>query len=673
MTPSPPPPLQRFEGILREAVAAGATDVHLEPRDRALEIRLRIDGRLVSHGMIEERHREGLIQAAKIFGRMDIAERRLPQDGRGLLSGARPYALRFSCIPAVNGESLVIRLLPERGAVRAWTELEFSATNRRHLSELLALPNGLIYVTGPTGSGKTTLLHSLLAELPRGDLQSQKIITLEEPVELRNPRYFLQLEVDERIGRGFDELLRHVLRHDPDILLVGETRDRATADITLRAALAGRLCLSTLHTNTALGAVARLIEMGLDPLLVSTALRGVIAQRLVRRPCPHCRRPHPNHELWRARLRDSGEATWGAAEFVTVSAGQDCAFCAGRGFRGRVALVEVIPVSGLETLIAGGASEGALRQAARDRGCPSLFEDGMRLAAQGLTTIEEVCAVTEPPLLLSGAITMKSSSTSVTRSAAIAAFTLIESLAILAVIAAIIAAGVPAVGKVMQSARVRNAEGTASIVRSALVQYQGKPGATGTIPLTEGSSATLTAEYTGTGTPTAAQVAAAATLDNILLSEGFLERPLALRMGLQTGTITGTANGFAWVPATQSFTGTAAPTISYASVSRAECSVSDGVSNPGLTGQALGSAACAFTLSGTGSAIASGAHVAYLIIKSVPDADAYQLALDVDGTALISNTAATPAASDQTMGAVVYAKDGGSTGFVDVYYYLASL
>jgi len=237
---------------------------------------------------------------------------------------------------------------------------------------------------------------------------------------------------------------------------------------------------------------------------------------------------------------------------------------------------------------------------------------------------------------------MKSSSTPVTRSAAVAAFTLIESLAILAVIAAIIAAGVPAVGKVMQSARVRNAEGTASIVRSALVQYQGKPGATGTIPLTEGSSATLTAEYTGTGTPTAAQV-------------------------------TGTANGFAWVPATQSFTGTAAPTISYASVSRAECSVSDGVSNPGLTGQALGSAACAFTLSGTGSAIASGAHVAYLIIKSVPDADAYQLALDVDGTALISNTAATPAASDQTMGAVVYAKDGGSTGFVDVYYYLASL
>jgi type II secretory ATPase GspE/PulE/Tfp pilus assembly ATPase PilB-like protein len=397
VTAPPGPPLQRFENILREAIAAGATDVHLEPRDRALEIRLRIDGRLVSQGMIEERHREGLIQAAKIFGRMDIAERRMPQDGRGLLPGVRPYALRFSCIPAVNGESLVIRLLPEKGGVRSWTELEFSPVNRRHLNQLLALPHGLIYVTGPTGSGKTTLLHSLLADLPRGDLRSQKIITLEEPVELRNPKYFLQLEVDERIGRSFEELLRHVLRHDPDILLVGETRDRATADITLRAALAGRLCLSTLHTNTAVGAVARLMEIGLDPLLVSTALRGVIAQRLVRRPCPQCRRPHPNRELWRARLREAGDIPEESGEFVTAVPGENCPLCAGRGFRGRIALVEVIPINGLEALIAEGASAETLRQAARNRGCPSLFDDGLRLAAQGLTTIEEVCAVTEPP------------------------------------------------------------------------------------------------------------------------------------------------------------------------------------------------------------------------------------------------------------------------------------
>jgi type II secretory pathway pseudopilin PulG len=271
-------------------------------------------------------------------------------------------------------------------------------------------------------------------------------------------------------------------------------------------------------------------------------------------------------------------------------------------------------------------------------------------------------------------MTMKFSSTpSSPRSAAVAAFTLIETLAVLAVIAAIIAVGVPAVGKVMQNARIRNAEGTASIVRSALVQFQGKPGASGSIPLTEGSSSLLTSEYTGTGTPTAAQVASAATLDNILLSEGLLERPIGLRIGAQNGTPTGTANGFSWAPASQSFTGTAAPSVSYANVSRVECSVSDGSSNPGLTGQALGSAACAFTLSGTGAAIASGSRVAYLIIKSVPNADAYQLALDVDGSALVSNSAATPAGADQTTGTVVYAKDSANTGFVDVYYYLTSL
>jgi type II secretory pathway pseudopilin PulG len=461
-----------------------------------------------------------------------------------------------------------------------------------------------------------------------------------------------------------------VLRHDPDILLVGETRDRGTADITLRAALAGRLCLSTLHTNSAVGAVARLTEMGLDPLLVATALRGVAAQRLVRRPCPACSRPHPQAERWAERLSERGEYALAAtANFVTAEPGRDCPDCAGRGFRGRVALIEVVPLAGLERLVASAAAPDRLDEAAREAGCPSLFDDGLRLAAQGLTTVEEVCAVAEAPLLLSAA--MNPSSTP--RSAVVAAFTLIETLAVLAVIAAIIAIGVPAVSKVMQSARVRNAEGTASVVRSALVQYQAKPGASGTLPLTEGSTSTLVSEYTGTGTVTAAQVASAATLDNILLSEGLLERPIALRLGAQGGVPTGTANGFGWSPAAQSFTGTAAPTLSYGSVSRVECAVSDGVSNPGLTGQAAGSAACAFNLSGTGNAVAAGARVAYMIIKNVPVADAFQLALDVDGPGLVSNSTAAPAGMDQTVGTVVYAKDSSSTGFVDVYYYLTAL
>lgn len=386
-------PLQRFEAVLREAVAGGATDVHFEPREKNLAIRWRIDGRMVPRGEIEERHRDSFIQAAKLAGRMDIAERRLPQDGRGILGGVRPCSLRFSCLPAVNGESIVVRLLADEACIRPWHELDLSPTVRASLGPLLAAPHGLIFVTGPTGSGKTTLLHSLLADLPGRRLDAVKIITLEEPVELRNPRCLLQIEVDERIGRGFAELLRSVLRHDPDVLLVGETRDRATADITLRAALAGRLCLSTLHTNSALGAVPRLAEMGLDPSLLGSALRAVVAQRLVRRPCPECCQPHPRSDYWR---RQAPEAIGATAAFVTAQIGSACARCHGRGYQGRVAILEVVPCAGLEGRIARRAPLSELEQAARDSGFPSLFEDGLRAAARGFTTMEEVCAVTDP-------------------------------------------------------------------------------------------------------------------------------------------------------------------------------------------------------------------------------------------------------------------------------------
>ena len=253
------------------------------------------------------------------------------------------------------------------------------------------------------------------------------------------------------------------------------------------------------------------------------------------------------------------------------------------------------------------------------------------------------------------------------------AFTLIEILAVLAVISAIIAIGVPAIARVLQSGRIRNAEGTVGVVKAAVTEYLSKPGSPGTLPVTEGTGTALTAEYTGTGTPTAAAVASAATLDNVLLAEGVLERSVSLRLGTQSGSITGTANGFAWTPSRQSFMGTAAPTLTYYTVSRAECAVSDGVNNPGITGQTADSAACAFNLAGTGSLIPTGSRVAYLVIKSVPDADAYQLALDVDGPYLAQNTAAAPAANDQSQGPVAYEKDAAANGYVDIYYYLTSL
>jgi type II secretory pathway pseudopilin PulG len=255
----------------------------------------------------------------------------------------------------------------------------------------------------------------------------------------------------------------------------------------------------------------------------------------------------------------------------------------------------------------------------------------------------------------------------------IGAFTLIEILAVLAVIAAIIAIGVPAIARVLQSGRIRNVEGTASVVKSAVTEFLSKPGSPGTLPVTEGIGPVLTSEYTGAGSPTAQAVSDAATLDNLLLAEGVLDRTVSFRMGTQNGAITGDANAFAWVPATQSFTGTSAPTLSYDAVSRAECALCDGINNPGVTGQTAGSAACAFNLAGNGSLVASGSRVAYLIVKSVPDADAYQLALDVDGTYLIQNTAAAPAINDQSQGPVVYAKDAAGNGYVDVYYYLTSL
>lgn len=392
-----------FERLLKEAVAERATDLHLEPRERSLDVRQRIDGRLVHAGFIEEGQREAILQAAKIAGRMDIAERRRPQDGRStLVVGARPYHLRFSCIPAVNGESIVIRIIDEAAGVRPFAELDLFPADRRHLEELLRHPHGLVYVTGPTGSGKTTLLHSLLHHLPAAEINELKIITLEEPVELRLPRFFLQLEVDERIGRTFSELLRHVLRHDPNVVLVGETRDRATAEITLRAALTGRLCFSTLHTTGAWAAVIRLAEMGLDPLVLATTLKGVIGQRLVRRPCPDCARPHPQAERWSGRfaalLTEEGPGPTGAA-FVQAQPGRACLRCRSRGYFGRTPILEVFPLGGAEALIAERAPEAAFLRQARPRGCRTLFEDGVRKAARGLTTMEEIYAAAEGPAL----------------------------------------------------------------------------------------------------------------------------------------------------------------------------------------------------------------------------------------------------------------------------------
>ena len=255
-----------------------------------------------------------------------------------------------------------------------------------------------------------------------------------------------------------------------------------------------------------------------------------------------------------------------------------------------------------------------------------------------------------------------------------AGFTLVEILAVLAVIAAIIAIGIPAVAKVLQSARLRNAEGTASVLRSAITAYLGKPGSLGSIPVTESALTTApvlpAAQWSGPAALNTAAASRAATLDNVLLAEGLLQQPLSLRMGAQNFLAGGAP--VSWSPVSESFTNSTAPTLDYSPASRAECAISDGASVPGTTGNASGSAACAFNLAGNGILIPPGSRVAYLIIKTVPVADAYQLALDVDGVSLLQNSASGPATFDQTQGLVTYAKDAG-TGLVDVYYYLTSL
>jgi type II secretory ATPase GspE/PulE/Tfp pilus assembly ATPase PilB-like protein len=388
-----------FSDLLRDAVNERATDIHIEPRESRIDIRLRIDGILIHRRCFEKEFREPLIQAAKIAGKIDITEKRLPQDGQGnICIGTRDYHLRFSCIPTIYGESIVVRIIDDRAGLRTFTEAGIWPKDQAHIQNLLSHPNGLIYVTGPTGSGKTTLLYSMLHNLAPEKINGLKMITLEEPVEVRHRRFFMQIDVDEKIGRSFSELLRHVLRHDPDVILVGETRDKATAEITLRAALTGRLCLSTLHTNDALGAITRLTDIGLDPLMISTALRGVIAQRLVRKPCPQCSSLHPNSDLLIKRheaLISKHSMPDTPVAFKQINLNTTCSHCSGRGYLGRTSIMEVYSFVGLERIIAKNTSLDFLRSELKSLGFCTLLEDGILKAAYGLTTIEEVIAAVE--------------------------------------------------------------------------------------------------------------------------------------------------------------------------------------------------------------------------------------------------------------------------------------
>ena len=370
-----------LESILRAAATDGASDVHCEPKEDGLLIRFRIDGEMREHARLPLAQRDALLARGKIFGGMDITERRLPQDGRAVWNEpGKKFHLRLNTVPTVHGESLVVRLLDQSMPAQAFSNLGFRAEQAAALHGALTGPAGLIFLTGPTGSGKTTSLHAALHAFDHG---ARVIHTLEEPVEYEFAG-IRQTEIREKIGLTFASSLRALLRQNPDVILVGETRDAETAQLAIRAALTGHLVLSTLHTNDALAAVPRLLDLGVEPFLLAAALRLLAAQRLVRRLCPECKEPHPDNEKLAAQHRVPG-----AKFFRAVG----CPACHGRGYRGRLAIHEVIPTEKFLPLISANAPLADLH-ALRDReGLCTLWQHGLAAAGTGQTAIEEAARV----------------------------------------------------------------------------------------------------------------------------------------------------------------------------------------------------------------------------------------------------------------------------------------
>jgi len=380
--------VQLVNMMIRQAVAERASDIHIEPFENDLRIRFRIDGVLRSVAPPSKRLQAAIVSRIKIMADMNIAERRLPQDGRIKIRVAgRQIDLRISTLPTLYGESVVIRLLDRESQSVDLGAMGFPADTLSSFRKMLTAPYGIILATGPTGSGKTTTLYAALQEVSS---PARKVITIEDPVEYQLPG-INQMHVHAKIGLTFAEGLRTILRQDPDVIMVGEIRDEETADIAIHAALTGHLVFSTLHTNDSAGAVARLMDMGIEPFLVASSLEGVVAQRLVRRLCPKCREAYKPS---RQELHELGAAisSYKGGPFYRATG---CNECRGTGYRGRVGLFELLVVDDLiqEKLLTH-ASSGEIKEAAVSRGMITLREEGWRKVAEGVTTAEEVARVT---------------------------------------------------------------------------------------------------------------------------------------------------------------------------------------------------------------------------------------------------------------------------------------
>ncbi len=382
-------PIRRLVNmVLLQAIRDRASDIHFEPFENEFKIRYRIDGLLYEMVPPPKSIAMAIASRIKVMANLDIAERRMPQDGRiELLINNQPVDLRISVLPTMFGESVVMRVLDRSQVNLDLEQLGFREDELRVFRELIHRPNGICLVTGPTGCGKTTTLYSALSEL--NDV-SVKILTTEDPVEY-DIDGLIQVQIDPGIGLTFARCLRHFLRQDPDIILVGEIRDLETAEISVQASLTGHLVFSTLHTNDAPSAIARLLDLGLEPYLITATLEGVVGQRLVRTICPRCKEPFTPTEEMLLELQLTPEDVEGR----TFYRGAGCDYCRGTGYSGRTAIFEIMLLDDeIRQLIMDRSSTDVLRDVARRKGMRTLRESGLLAIYDGVTTIEEVVSQT---------------------------------------------------------------------------------------------------------------------------------------------------------------------------------------------------------------------------------------------------------------------------------------
>lgn len=379
------PVVRLVNQIISNAVTERASDIHFDPQEVELKIRYRVDGVLMTERTLPKHMQNVIIARLKIMANLNITESRIPQDGRIKLTiNFKPIDIRISTLPSIYGEKIVMRILDLSNALDQLDKVGFTEQNEATFKKMIHKPNGIVLITGPTGSGKSSTLYAALNQLNE---ETVNIITIEDPVEYQLAG-INQVQVNEAVGMTFATGLRSILRQDPDIVMIGEIRDYETAQIAIRASLTGHLVLSTLHTNSAVAALTRLMDMGVEPFLISSSLTGVVAQRLVRRVCRDCT------EIVEPTEREKEIFVQANMQIETVQRGRGCGNCNNTGYRGRIAIHEILPITdAIRSLIMTSASASKIRGHVKNEGMLFLLDDGLKKVKQGLTTTEEVLRV----------------------------------------------------------------------------------------------------------------------------------------------------------------------------------------------------------------------------------------------------------------------------------------